>query len=77
VSVRCPFCDSTRVDAEFVDVGVGMQQVTPYQCGDCLAQQFNPYSDNSAATDEERKVGWWKYPDTESPFASDGLEPTP
>jgi len=60
----CPFCDSTRVDAEYVDIGVGFQQVTPYTCLDCDSQQMNPYHDNSRATEEERRFGWWKGPDS-------------
>lgn len=44
VARRCPFCDSSNVDAEFVDVGVGVGgvQVTPYDCGDCGAQEMHP-----------------------------------
>jgi hypothetical protein len=35
----CPFCGSPWVDAEFVDIGVGMQQVTGAICFDCEASQ--------------------------------------
>ena len=55
--MRCPWCGSANVDAEFVDIGVGFQQVTPYRCGDCDALQLGPDSDN--ATDIERRVAWY------------------
>lgn len=32
--MRCPQCGG-ECEAEFVDIGVGMQQVTPYGCVDC------------------------------------------
>lgn len=56
---ECPYC-GCYADAEFVDIGVGYQQVTPYSCGNCDALQMNPYNDNSRATEEEKKFGWWK-----------------
>lgn len=57
--MTCPFCLGARVYCEFVDIGVGYQQVTPYDCGDCGAQQMSPYGDNSRATARERWFGWW------------------
>ena len=42
---QCPICDSTNIDAEFVDIGVGEQQVTPYVCGDCGSWQVGPYDE--------------------------------
>lgn len=35
---ECPYCDGP-LDAEFVDNGVGMQQVTPAECERCSAYQ--------------------------------------
>jgi hypothetical protein len=58
----CPFCGSTDVDAEYVDIGVGVQQVTPFMYGACFAVQMNPYHDNSNATSEERARGWYGPP---------------
>lgn len=55
--MTCPWCGSKSVDAEFVDIGVGYQQVTPYQCEDCWATQINPYSD-SKVSDYEARMGW-------------------
>jgi len=31
----CLSCGSTDTEAEFVDIGVGSQQVTPYVCHAC------------------------------------------
>jgi hypothetical protein len=61
---QCPWCGSPDLDAEFVDIGVGQEQVTPYRCTSCDANEMNPYHDNSIATDEERTRGWWA-PDRE------------
>ncbi len=64
--MTCPYCGSTSVDAEFVDVGVGGRgmQVTPWTCEDCWAQQMNPYAQdhNARGTEEERKLGWFRGP---------------
>jgi len=58
--MECPWCGSKSVSAEFVDIGVGYQQVTPYQCEDCWASQLNPYNgDFERASAYERKIGWW------------------
>lgn len=55
----CPFCGA-RTEAEYVDIGVGFQQVTPYQCTECPAHQMNPYHSYPNATPEERLAGWMK-----------------
>lgn len=62
--IRCPFCGSDQVDAEFVDVGVGGSgmQVTPYHCLDCDAEQMNPDADRQNADADESAAGWWKGP---------------
>src|SRR5262249_29704992 len=33
---RCPQCGGSNYDCEYVDIGVGMQQVTPRGCYDCF-----------------------------------------
>lgn len=55
----CPFCNGPT-DAEFVDIGVGFQQVSPARCNDCGAVQFNPYDDELPASEEEHRAGWHK-----------------
>lgn len=56
---RCPWCRSEEIDAEFVDIGVGMQQVTPYVCGECGAYQFGCGVQESDVTPEEWFVKWF------------------
>jgi hypothetical protein len=59
----CPWCSSTNLDAEFVDNGVGQQQVTPYLCGDCGSSEFYPDDhDSDKPTAGEKKRGWWMGP---------------
>lgn len=40
----CPWCGG-ETDAEYVDIGVGHQQVTPFECGACSARQWYPSPD--------------------------------
>lgn len=69
---RCPFCSSTNTDAEFVDVGVGFEQVTPYICGDCEAMQIAPHQySEGRGTEEERAVGWFRGRRPENPYDTD------
>lgn len=58
-AVHCPYCNGL-CDAEFVDIGVGLEQVAPYQCRDCTAVQISPYADLKDYTQEEIKIGWMK-----------------
>jgi hypothetical protein len=54
---RCPWCGSTQLYAEFVDIGVGSMQVTPYECCSCDARQFMP--DDRSDFAEENRLRWW------------------
>lgn len=54
----CPYCGS-MCSAEFVDVGVGMQQVSPYACPECHAEEAGPYSDLTRS-DYDRATGWYR-----------------
>jgi hypothetical protein len=56
---KCPYCGSEEIDAEFVDIGVGMCQVSPYHCLNCDATEIGKY-DEISVTDEEKKIGWYK-----------------
>jgi protein-arginine kinase activator protein McsA len=60
--MQCPYCHSNDVNAEFVDVEVGWQQVTPYECGNCGAGQMNPYHKDENASAEEKRIGWFRPP---------------
>ena len=58
--VKCPYCGEL-CEADFVDIGVGMQQCGPFHCESCLATQIGPFDDNSARalSDDERQTGWY------------------
>lgn len=53
----CPFCLS-KTDAEFVDVGVGLQQCGPNFCAECGATEIGPGF--TPETDEPQLCGWYK-----------------
>jgi len=54
----CPYC-GTETRAEFVDIGVGYQQVAPYRCGACFAVQIGPYDKERPLSDAEIETGWY------------------
>mgnify|MGYP005989220195 CR=1 FL=1 len=60
--LRCAWCHSKHVHAEFVDVGVGGGglQITPYGCDECHSYEIGRYAltqpENYSA--EELKRGW-------------------
>ncbi len=60
--MKCPWCGSTDVTCDTVDVGVGEMQSGPYGCENCHAVQLDmwPGSGVSAleATVDELRVGW-------------------
>jgi hypothetical protein len=58
----CPYCEG-YCECEEIDNGVGHQQVTPYVCGVCGAEQIGPYDleDTRRTADaEELHNRWWK-----------------
>lgn len=55
----CPFCKNKECEAEFVDIGVGEIQSSPYICEKCGSYQQNPTYEFTG-TEEERKIGWIK-----------------
>lgn len=55
----CPYCD-TLCHADFVDVGIGMQQCGPYHCESCGASEMGPFDADRPLTEKERKTGWYE-----------------
>lgn len=58
---RCPYC-MAMCCADFVDIGVGMQQCGPYHCEACGASEigaFDDYDENDM-TANERRTGWYE-----------------
>ena len=54
----CPYC-GTVCRADFVDIGVGMQQCGPFHCDECGASEIGPYDAERPLSDAERKAGWY------------------
>lgn len=55
---NCPYCQ-TVCRADFVDIGVGMQQCGPYHCDNCLASEIGPYDEERPLSEEEERTGWY------------------
>lgn len=57
-TVCCPWCggDVTGT-AEYVDIGVGIQQVSAHACQSCQAVEISPF-DERTYTQEEMDKGW-------------------
>lgn len=73
---KCPYC-GTECHAEFVDIGVGMQQVSPYACDECHAVQVGIYDDFESNQRYDEFTGWYRPPDYEPTEAEQGLVPIP
>ena len=54
----CPYCKSI-CEADWVDVGVGMQQCGPFYCTNCYASQIGPFDKERELTEEELNTGWY------------------
>lgn len=57
--VECPYC-GTPTEAEFVDIGVGMQQVTAHACPNCHAVEIGPHDEPVELTEQEKRTGWYE-----------------
>lgn len=59
---QCPYCGHL-CEAEWVDIGAGFEQVTPFDCGHCSASQINPYHyPPKEWIGDEKKTGWYPPP---------------
>ena len=56
--VPCPYCGKD-CSAEFVDIGIGMQQVGPYRCFDCNATEACAYDSDEALKSVDLSTGWY------------------
>lgn len=54
----CPYCQFP-MQADFVDVGVGMVQCGPYCCDKCGASQVGP-EENPELDADEKRTGFYK-----------------
>ena len=55
----CPYCGEKECEADWCDIGVGMQQVGPFHCHQCGASEVGSYDTNTLDPDEKR-TGWFK-----------------
>lgn len=39
---KCPYCGYEKMEADWVDIGVGYEQCGPYFCGECGASEIGP-----------------------------------
>lgn len=60
--MKCPYCGSENVTCDTVDIGVGYQQCGPYGCDVCHAVEISSAAEAETATEEERKIGWFRGP---------------
>lgn len=58
--LRCPFCGSTDITRDEVDIGVGIEY-GPAGCESCHAYQINAFLDEER-TAEERRTHWRRGP---------------
>lgn len=58
IPVHCPYCNTLCAPAEYEDVGVGMQQVSPHFCGWCGAYEKGGLQVNREMLEVEKRRGW-------------------
>lgn len=54
----CPYC-SAICRADYVDIGVGMQQCGPFHCEFCGASEIGAYDEERSLTPQEVDCGWY------------------
>lgn len=55
---KCPYC-GTICRADFVDIGVGMQQCGPFHCNNCFASEIGAYDEERPLSEQEQATGWY------------------
>jgi hypothetical protein len=56
----CPYCGYDQCQADWVDVGVGLVQCSPFYCDECGACQIGPYDNEVELTEQEKKFHWYE-----------------
>lgn len=54
----CPYCKAD-CRADFVDIGVGMQQCGPYHCEACGASEIGSCDEERVLSADEKRTGWY------------------
>lgn len=58
---KCPTCGSRVIEGEYVDIGVGMQQVSPDVCDYCDWIQPGCLDEKGGRLDQRNAEGAWVY----------------
>ena len=56
----CPYCQNDQCQADWVDVGIGLQQCAPFYCDNCGACEIGGYDKPTELTDQEKKLHWYE-----------------
>lgn len=56
----CPYCGCTQCEADWVDIGVGLVQCSPFYCDDCGACEIGGYDKPVELTEQEKKSHWYE-----------------
>lgn len=54
----CPYCDNQKCYADWVDIGIGIEQCGPFYCMECGASEIS-YLDKRELSEEEMQTGWY------------------
>lgn len=69
MSAICPWCkQDCSGTAEYVDIGVGAQQVSAHACDNCFSVEIGPFDDGPYAWEEW--ANGWTFPDEYDRYAS-------
>jgi hypothetical protein len=56
----CPYCGYDQCQADWVDVGVGLVQCSPFYCDECGACEIGAYDQPAELTEKEKKLHWYE-----------------
>lgn len=56
----CPYCHNDQCEADWVDVGIGLVQCSPFYCDNCGACEIGGYDEPAELTEEEKKFHWYQ-----------------
>lgn len=56
----CPYCNFDQCEADWVDVGIGLIQCSPFYCTECGACEIGCYDKLHELTEQEKKHHWYE-----------------
>jgi hypothetical protein len=57
--MTCPYCGNPDCQADYVDIGIGLQQMSPFYCEGCGACQIGGYDNPAELTEDEKRTHWY------------------